>query len=235
MYEATENLADRAYRFLRQELQEGKLTPGTQLVNRKLAERIGVSVIPVREAIGRLVSEGLVEHVPGAGAFVRNPNREDLEELYVLRDALESCAAAEAARYITPHQLDDLAALMTDFHAIQELVRQRSEGYATPAQFHRWLDCEAAFHEIVIEASRNRLIAKVIREHRAVTLVFESQRNSSKLLTVALAERTCRDKEALLEALRNGDGPLARELMSAQIQRGCRDVLAFLRQQERRV
>jgi len=235
MYEATENLADRAYRFLRQELQEGKLTPGTQLVNRKLAERIGVSVIPVREAIGRLVSEGLVEHVPGAGAFVRNPNREDLEELYVLRDALESCAAAEAARYITPHQLDDLAALMTDFHAIQELVRQRSEGYATPAQFHRWLDCEAAFQEIVIEASRNRLIAKVIREHRAVTLVFESQRNSSKLLTVALAERTCRDKEALLEALRNGDGPLARELMSAQIQRGCRDVLAFLRQQERRV
>lgn len=235
MYEATENLADRAYRFLRQELQEGKLAPGTQLVNRKLAERIGVSVIPVREAIGRLVSEGLVEHVPGAGAFVRNPNREDLEELYVLRDALESCAAAEAARYITPHQLDDLAALMTDFHAIQELVRQRSEGYATPAQFHRWLDCEAAFHEIVIEASRNRLIAKVIREHRAVTLVFESQRNSSKLLTVALAERTCRDKEALLEALRNGDGPLARELMSAQIQRGCRDVLAFLRQQARRV
>lgn len=235
MYEVTENLADRAYRYLRQELQEGKLLPGAQLVNRRLAEQIGVSVIPVREAIGRLVSEGLVEHVPGAGAFVRNPNREDLEELYVLRDALESCAAAEAARYITPHQLDDLAALMTGFHEIRELIRQRSEGHATPAQFHRWLDCEAAFHEIVIEASRNRLIAKVIREHRAVSLVFESQRNSAKLLTLALAERTCRDKEQLLEALRSGDGPLARERMSTQIQRGCRDVLAFLRQQERRL
>lgn len=234
MYEATENLADRAYRYIRQELQEGNLTPGTQLVNRKLAERIGVSVIPVREAIHRLVSEGLVEHVPGAGAFVRNPNREDLEELYVLRDALESCAAAEAARYITPHQLDDLEALMVEFHEIRALVEQRNEGYATPAQFHRWLDCEAAFHQIVIEASRNRLIAKVIREHSAVTLVFESQRNSSRLLTVELAERTCSDKEKLLAALRAGDGPLAREVMSVQIQRGCRDVLAFLRQQERR-
>jgi DNA-binding GntR family transcriptional regulator len=220
MYEVTENLADRAYRFIKQEMQDGALVPGVQLVNRKLASKIGVSVIPVREAIHRLVSEGLVEHVPGAGAFVRNPNREDLEELYVLRDALESCAAAEAARYITPHQLDDLDALLAEFHEIRELVAKRSDGHATPAQFNRWLDLEETFHEIVIDASRNRLISKVVREHRAVTTVFESQRNSSKLLTLA--------------ALRAGDGPLAREVMSAQIQRGCRDVLAFLRQQERR-
>ncbi|WP_299469811.1 GntR family transcriptional regulator [uncultured Gimesia sp.] len=234
MYEVTENLADRAYRFIKQEMQDGALVPGVQLVNRKLASKIGVSVIPVREAIHRLVSEGLVEHVPGAGAFVRNPNREDLEELYVLRDALESCAAAEAARYITPHQLDDLDALLAEFHEIRELVAKRSDGHATPAQFNRWLDLEETFHEIVIDASRNRLISKVVREHRAVTTVFESQRNSSKLLTLDLATKTCDSKEQLLAALRAGDGPLAREVMSAQIQRGCRDVLAFLRQQERR-
>ncbi|HBL48130.1 GntR family transcriptional regulator [Gimesia sp.] len=233
MYEVTEKLADRAYRFIRQEMQEGSLVPGSQLVNRKLAAEIGVSVIPVREAIHRLVTEGLVEHVPGAGAFVRNPNREDLEELYVLRDALESCAAAEAARYITPHQLDDLDAMLEEFFEIRDLIRERSDGYATPAQFNRWLDLEEAFHETVIDASRNRLIAKVIREHRAVATVFESQRHSSKLLTVDLAEKTCDSKKQLLQALRDGNGPLARELMSAQIQRGCRDVLAFLRQERR--
>tara|TARA_R110002095_G_scaffold1297_5_gene6869 strand:- start:4311 stop:4664 length:354 start_codon:yes stop_codon:yes gene_type:complete len=112
-----------------------------------------------------------------------------------------------------------------------------------PTSFEAWefstilrrrLDCEEAFHEIVIDASLNRLIAKVIREHRAVTTVFESQRNSSKLLALELAEKTCDSKEQLLAALHAGDGPLAREVMSAQIQRGCRDVLAFLRQQERR-
>ncbi|QDT89612.1 GntR family transcriptional regulator [Gimesia algae] len=233
MYEVSKNLGDRAYQFLKQELQEGKLLPGTQLVNRKLAAEIGVSVIPVREAIHRLVSEGLVEHVPGAGAFVRNPNREDLEELYMLRDALESCAAAEASRYITPHQLDDLNTMLDAFYAIRDLIRERSAGHATPAQFHRWLDLEEAFHETVIEASRNRLIAKVIREHRAVSTVFESQRNSSKILTVDLAEKTCDSKKELLQALRDGNGPLAREVMSAQIQRGCRDVLAFLRQERR--
>lgn len=233
MYEVTQNLADRAYRYIKREMQQGSLVPGSQLVNRKLAAEIGVSVIPVREAIHRLVSEGLVEHVPGAGAFVRNPNREDLEELYMLRDALESCAAAEASRYITPHQLDDLNAMLTEFYEIRDLIRERSDGHATPAQFNRWLDLEEAFHETVIDASRNRLIAKVIREHRAVSTVFESQRNSSKILTVDLAEKTCDSKAELLQALRDGNGPLARELMSAQIQRGCRDVLAFLRQERR--
>jgi len=233
MYEVTQNLADRAYRYIKQEMQQGSLIPGSQLVNRKLAAEIGVSVIPVREAIHRLVSEGLVEHVPGAGAFVRIPNREDLEELYMLRDALESCAAAEASRYITPHQLDDLNAMLDEFDEIRDLIRERSDGHATPAQFNRWLDLEEAFHETVIDASRNRLIAKVIREHRAVTTVFESQRNNSKILTVDLAEKTCNSKKELLQALRDGNGTLAREVMSAQIQRGCRDVLAFLRQERR--
>ena len=207
MYEVTQNLADRAYRYIKQEMQQGSLVPGSQLVNRKLAAEIGVSVIPVREAIHRLVSEGLVEHVPGA--------------------------AAEASRYITPHQLDDLDAMLDEFAEIRDLIRERSDGHATPAQFHRWLDLEEAFHETVIDASRNRLIAKVIREHRAVSTVFESQRNSSKILTVDLAEKTCDSKKELLQALRDGNGPLAREVMSAQIQRGCRDVLAFLRQERR--
>ncbi|WP_417378742.1 GntR family transcriptional regulator [Gimesia sp.] len=233
MHEVTHNLADRAYRYIRQEMQDGSLVPGSQLVNRKLAAEIGVSVIPVREAIHRLVSEGLVEHVPGAGAFVRNPNREDLEELYMLRDALESCAAAEASRYITPHQLDDLDSMLAEFYEIRDLICERTDGHATPAQFHRWLDLEESFHETVIDASRNRLIAKVIREHRAVSTVFESQRNSSRILTVDLAEKTCNSKAELLQALRDGNGSLAREVMSAQIQRGCRDVLAFLRQERR--
>lgn len=234
MYEVTENLADRAYRFLRQELSEGNLAPGMQLVNRKLAKRIGVSVIPVREAIHRLVSEGLVEHVPGAGAFVRSPKREDLEELYILRDALESCAAAAAAHYITPHLLDDLEAVIDEFRNVRDLIRERAEGHATLAQFSRWLDCEEEFHQIVIAASRNRLIAKVIHEHRAVATVFESQRNSPRLLTAELAGQVCVRKENLLNALRAGDGELARKLMSEHIQCGCKEVLAFFRQQDRR-
>ena len=103
-----QNLAELSYEFIREKLASGAFSPGKQLVNRTLAEEIGVSVIPVREAINRLSSEGLVEHVPGAGAYVRKTNRQDLNNIYVLRDALESCAAAEAAQYITEDQLEEL-------------------------------------------------------------------------------------------------------------------------------
>ena len=65
------SLAEQAYRHIRSKLSNGTFVPGEQLVNRVLATEIGVSVIPVREAINRLATEGLVEHVPGSGAFVR--------------------------------------------------------------------------------------------------------------------------------------------------------------------
>ena len=93
----TTSLAEQAYKHIRGKLSNGTFVPGEQLVNRVLATEIGVSVIPVREAINRLATEGLVEHVPGSGAFVRQADGQQLHDLYVLRDALESCAAGEAA------------------------------------------------------------------------------------------------------------------------------------------
>ena len=83
-------LTEKSYRHIRDLLVDGELQPGDRLVTRVLAEKIGVSLAPVREAIFRLSSEGLVEHVPGAGAFVRTPQAQDLEELYVLREAVEN-------------------------------------------------------------------------------------------------------------------------------------------------
>ena len=95
-----QTLAEKSYDYIRKRLAGGDLPPGKRLVNRVLADEIGVSVIPVREAIHRLASEGLVEHVPGSGSFVRKTDLHDLDNLYVLRDALESCAAGEAARFL---------------------------------------------------------------------------------------------------------------------------------------
>jgi DNA-binding GntR family transcriptional regulator len=93
-----QTLAEKSYDYIRKKLAGGDLPLGQRLVNRVLADEIGGSVIPVREAIHRLASEGLVEHVPGSGAFVRKTDPHDLDNLYVLRDALESCAAGVAAQ-----------------------------------------------------------------------------------------------------------------------------------------
>jgi len=208
-------------------LASGELTPGKRLVNRALADKIGVSVIPVREAIRRLASEGLIDHIPGAGAFVKTLSRRDLDNLYVLRDALESCAAAEAARNITEHQIKEIERSLDCARKIVVQIRQQPEGYGTMEQLDRWLDNEQKFHHLLVEASRNELLAKVIADNRAIGSIFEAQRSDPRLLAVDVAEETCESKAKLIHALRDHDADLARKLMSAQIQRGRSVVLGF--------
>lgn len=227
------SLAEKSYRHIIRKLSRGELSPGTQLVNRTLASEIGVSVIPVREAIHRLASEGLVKHVPGAGAFVHKPSWQDLNDLYVLRDALESCAAEEAARYITEEQLVELDLILARMQKISCEIAARSARGATPAILNRWLDNEEEFHATLIDASRNQLLSKIIRDHRAVTGVFDAQRHDPSILSATVAETTCRDRQKLLHALRERNAALSRHLMSEQIQSGRRMVLEHFKKRRR--
>lgn len=223
------NLSERSYQFLREQLSNGKLRPGDQLVNRTLAKEIGVSIVPVREAINRLSSEGLVERVPGAGAFVRKLDAQDLDNLYVLRDALESCAAAEAARYINELELEELYDILKEAQTIADKLANQSRGHATKAQMEAWLSTEKRFHSLLIEAARNPLLARVAGEHHAISQIFDSQRTVPELLTAKVASLTCSGKKSLLAALKRRDHAKARELMSAQIQRGRKRVLQLYR------
>ena len=200
-----QTLAEKSYDHIRQMLSSGELAPGNRLVNRALANEIGVSVIPVREAIHRLATEGLVEHIPGSGAFVRKTDPQDLDNLYVLRDALESCAAGEAARYINDHQLHELSSILSEAQDIARQIEQRQTQHATKRQMHAWLDTEQRFHELMIEAARNPLLAKVTHEHRAIGQIFDAQRDDPQLLTYEVAVRTCTGKQALLQALKHRD------------------------------
>src|SRR5262249_8705824 len=147
----------------------------------------------------------LVQRVPGAGAFVPKLTRQDLEELYVLREALESCAAAEAARQIGEAQLDELDAVCRDAEAITDEIRRQKKQIATDEQFDRWLDKEETFHAILIEAARNRMLKKAIVRHRALSRIFEAQRHRTAILTLIVAEETCRGHAEMVAALRKRD------------------------------
>ena len=225
----TQTLAEKAYDHIRDKLARGELTPGNRLVNRALATEIGVSVIPVREALHRLSTEGLVEHVPGSGTFVRETDPQELDNLYVLRDALESCAASEAARRATDLQLEEMELVLSESQAIADKLGQQTSGHATKRQINLWLDLEQQFHGLLMEAAHNRMLAKVTEEHRAIGQVFDAQRDTPLILTAEVAQETCAGKRRLLKALRAQDAARARKLMSDQIQRGRRQVLKHLR------
>ena len=224
-----ETLSEKTYRELRRKVVTGELEAGSQLVNRTLAQTMEVSLAPVREAIQRLATEGLVEHVPGAGAFVRKPSAQDLDELYVLREAVESAAAAEAARNVTQGQLDTLDGVRSEFETILTAIRSQKSQTATEEIMDHWLACEERFHLIIVEAARNRLLAKVIKDYTAVGRVFGMQRHPAAILTLAVAEATCRDHDNIAEAIRTRDADTARRLMGDHIRQGRETVLDYLR------
>ena len=214
------------YERIRGRLRAGALRPGTRLVNRKLAAEFGTSTIPVREAIGRLVGEGLLQATPGAGAFVRVPDPDELGELYDVREVLEVLAAAEAARSAGPALTAELRGVCERFRRIAETIPAR--GHATRAQFHEWLECEEQFHTRLVSAARNRWLAKVVRELRVIAEVFAAHRAAPRLLTRPLADATLAQHETFLEILARRDAEAARAWMSAHICSGRDSVLAHL-------
>jgi DNA-binding GntR family transcriptional regulator len=226
-------LSEKSYHRIREKLTNGELSPGDRLVTRTIADEIGVSLGPVREAINRLSAEGLVAYVPGLGASVRKPNRRDLEELYILRQANEGCAASEAAKYITEDQLELLDTILDDAKAITEQIRNRPKKHASSTLADRWLDNDEHFHEAIVDASCNRLLIKVTREYRAIRRIFETHRKFPEVLTLQVAEDTCLSHQRLINSLRDRNPELSRQIMVEQTEKGLKTLLAHLNSVER--
>jgi prepilin-type N-terminal cleavage/methylation domain-containing protein len=218
----------KAYDELRRMLVHGRLQPGMQLVNRKLADAIGMSMTPIREAVTRLASEGLVDHVPGAGAFVRQISRQDLAHLYDVRRALEPLAAAEAAAYATPTEIETLRAIAADSFVIVREIAAAPERHATEEQMARWLDDEQRFHEVLFQAARNPWLSKIAGDLKLLAFGFSPQRRMPDLLTVHAAAQTYRGHRRLIRALTTRNAALASATTADHIDRGKADVFAHL-------
>ena len=115
-------LRERVYRTLKQAILEGRFSPGETLPTRSLAEVLGTSVMPVRDALLRLNAEGGVEVLPNRAARLPVLSRESIAELYEVRLNLEGLAATLAAKRITQ---DELAAVEQAFAGMMQASEQQ--------------------------------------------------------------------------------------------------------------
>ena len=106
---SAETLAQRAHRELRAALMRGDFLPGTALTLRGLAERLGTSIMPVREAVSRLAAEQALELQPNRAIVVPELSRREIDELWRIRCLIESDAAAIAAEVATGEEVDRMA------------------------------------------------------------------------------------------------------------------------------
>jgi DNA-binding GntR family transcriptional regulator len=213
---------ERAYQHIRDSVISGKYRRGARLSHRALAEEIGTSFIPVREALSQLASEGLITHRPGLGSFVAEVNRQELAELYDVREAIEGHAAENAAATITEEQLRELDAIHAELVAVVNEYSDGASGEWTAERSDRCAQNDAAFHLLLLRAAGNRRAIKVVNDLHLMTRIF-GHRNEGRPL--GDLRHMCEYHGAIVDALRRRDGAAARRLIIEHIRVGCQTAL----------
>lgn len=148
-----------AYQSLREAIQKGELTPGTRLREVELAERLGLSRTPIREALSRLESEGLVANEPNNGLVVTKLDYSMVSELYVMREVLEGTAAALAARHASD----------VEIAVLREIADHDSDLVDDPEQLSV---NNRLFHEMLYRCAHNRYLLKTLNTlHESMALL----------------------------------------------------------------
>ena len=189
-------LRDIIYDDLKMGILTGKILPGTRLLEVELADKMGVSRTPVREAIRRLEKEGLVNIEPRHGAYAAKVSVEDMIEILEVRELMESMAAQLAANRITQEQLD---ALMQTENEYQKAVKS--------GDVEDMIVLDSKFHKQVVEASHNRTLYQLIEPLQEIALRFRYMYYNDN----TRAEKMPSEHERILKALSQGNGEAARK------------------------
>lgn len=175
---------------IRERVIDGSFSPGAQLGEVQLAERLGVSRGPVREALQRLIQEGLLEGRPHRGVFVARLRQEDVVDVYRARRAVERAAAELVVDRADRTALDDLAGLVS-----------RMEDAAERGHWSNVVDLDRRFHETLVSAAGSPRLSRMFR-----TLLAETAMCMAALEPAYPVRRDiAAEHRLLLEALTAGD------------------------------
>lgn len=183
-----------AYQQLKKAIQSGALAPGTRIRETEIAERFHISRTPVRDAIRRLETDGLISFVPRQGAVISQLDHQETMELYDLREVLEGTAAGFAARHASAAEIAELEDLVASEEAIRE----------DPGQL---ADLNRIFHSALYRAAHNRYLERALLNLRdsmallggtslRVTGRYETAHGEHTDLITAIARRDSEAAEA---------------------------------------
>ncbi|MPZ77161.1 MAG: FCD domain-containing protein [Deltaproteobacteria bacterium] len=151
--EKLKNFTEEAYEQIKGFILRSEIYPRQKIIVEDLSKQMGISRTPIREAMSRLVNEGYVYQVLNRGFFVKEITFDEIEELYGAREALEPYLAEEAARRITPEQVQKLEALLKEY---KDYVEQK------PIRGRRLTDL--VFHTKVAEIAGNSYLERILAD-----------------------------------------------------------------------
>lgn len=199
--------ADKAYAWIRDRIFAGGFAPGTHLKEAELAGRIGVSRSPVRDALRRLSGEGLVAMERDRGTYVNEFTREEIEEIFQLRAALEAYGAALAAQRMKAPVVAHLEGLAAKMEALE-----RKKGNEV---FSRFNVLNNEFHLTILDTASSRRLESLVEPLLSIP-VFLLKHYNWRGVEVDIRRSNVEHRE-LIEALRAKDTVWARTRMQAHV------------------
>ena len=184
------------YQQLINAIEKGDLRPGDRMLETELASRFGVSRTPIREAIRRLETDGLVVHKPRIGAMVRLLAQQEIVELYEMRIVLEATAAQMAAKHCSNAETRTLQDLN------DQMLAHSKDPFAV-ATLNR------KFHTCIFNAARNRFLAQSYNSLSYSLILL----GKTTLETDERVQNVYAQHEAIIGALISGDTDIASEVM----------------------
>lgn len=196
--------AEAAYQAIREAIARGEFARGTHLRESELAERVGLSRTPVRNALQRLAADGLIELNPHSGATVLAYTNRDMIELFEVRAILESRGAFLAARNRSGAQIDEMRDLCRRMEALAEDAPDRFGGFAP---------LNNRLHMAILEASDQRKLEKTAARLIELNFVLQSYRRFDR----DELHRSLSEHRRIVDAIANGECELAESLMRVHV------------------
>ncbi|WP_018607640.1 GntR family transcriptional regulator [Uliginosibacterium gangwonense] len=189
-----------AYQSLREAIEQGQLSPGSRLREQELAERLGFSRTPIREALSRLESEGLASNDSSQGLVVARLDYSTLGELYVMREVLEGTAAGLAAKHASEVELA----------VLKEIAEKDLLLAGDPQKLTR---NNRAFHDMLYRCAHNRYLLKSLNSLQEAMWLM----GPTTLMVPGRGQQSIQEHQELIAALVSRDAARAEQIAREHI------------------
>ena len=199
------SLREEVYESLKKSILHGKLKGGQRLIEETLADQIGISRTPVREAFHKLERDDLVTRLPKGGFAVREFTKEDVEEIFGIRSALESYASYLASLHIT---LEKISQLEKKVKELEDALEKRDD--------EKFIQLNTEFHDLIYKSCKSKKLIEMINNFRDYFYRYRS----ALIHTEKGMNYSIEDHRRMLEAMKKKNPRLVERLVRNHLARG---------------
>lgn len=197
-FSLTDEIAD----IIRERILKGEYNIGEKIKENQIATELRVSRTPIREAFKQLENEGLIDYIPNRGCFAKGFTKQDIEDIYAVRKALEVLAVEWAVSRITPEEINKLQ----DQSDLMEFYTNRKDSKKVS-------EINTDFHDIIYNATGSRFMAQVLRSYKE----YIEQTRKALYNDQSCLEEIFQEHRTILEAIKARDVVRAKEAMARHL------------------